>query len=769
MAHTTFRKSIPYNNIRLGGDVAQWSIYEITSADNGSYIGISGMDNVSMSDMQRASGTGWDPNEGRVNSGLLSPMRYGITSIPADVSSGEGVYAYQVDNTSSPFVTQRQYNSIGTIENVRLSRMAQWDYTAVIDPSEMGKMDFKNGGSTSWQCNSKGMELFRDQQIWGWGSRRTTSERVVIIVRSAKSGDKFSTYPQTNFAEGAENSSMNNIDVLVPFRADYGQTFGTNINSYATFGRYNPSNSRVLAQAYYVNIGSNGTLTTGKVGTAGNFTTGASSNYISSGGCYVRDNLMIVVGGRGASGQYINRISWGGTSFSSTNATLTSVAGNGAARSDVVSTDNFGTANNRTIAAYVTDKSTFNRYCYIQMFNMNSGISTIGSAQVVINASNQLKGVVLDILATDSDYIWILIATTDTSGDVRLNVYRWNYGGNSWTSLASATYQYNDTSIFSGHSITVLTAVEKTTIVKSGENFTPGGTNDFEQRIYFALGMSTNSDTDDVEIQYGYYNIDTNGLSFTDSGIAWTGRDSKLAKNPYLTDARSNLNNLPIRNEAGPVYMPLMGGRYINSTTRNLSFAMLGLDYKPDWGNAAAGDPGTAIISTTGEQYTTDVMVDIGEIEPGWDVKGVWKVIGPHPSPTNVAPTTSGWSLQATNRDAYGYNFAAIGANLNFFTANQIDSEGNEWENFFATLVQYSAQNNTYYVRLSTGNGNFQATFTVAPGKTTGIVPGGSSSSPYLMVDWRELSNSHSGNSWAFLFQGVNDTIIGIEFSQSPF
>tara|TARA_R110001632_G_scaffold55132_2_gene135010 strand:- start:578 stop:1066 length:489 start_codon:yes stop_codon:yes gene_type:complete len=162
-------------------------------------------------------------------------------------------------------------------------------------------------------------------------------------------------------------------------------------------------------------------------------------------------------------------------------------------------------------------------------------------------------------------------------------------------------------------------------------------------------------------------------------------------------------------------------------------------------------------------------MVDIGEVEPGWDVKGTWKVIGPHPSPTNVTPTTAGWSLQATNRDAYGYNFAAIGANLNFFTANQIDSKNNEWESFFTTLVQYSAQNNTYYVKLSTGNGNFNATFIVAPGKTTGIVPGGSSSSPYLMVDWRELSNNHSGNSWAFLFQGTNDTIIGIEFSQSPF
>ena len=95
MAHTTFRKSVPYNTIKLGGDVAQWSIYEITSADESSYYGKVGISDISMADMQRANSSAIDPNGGRVSTGLLSPMRYGI-SVLGDVSSADGVYSYHL-------------------------------------------------------------------------------------------------------------------------------------------------------------------------------------------------------------------------------------------------------------------------------------------------------------------------------------------------------------------------------------------------------------------------------------------------------------------------------------------------------------------------------------------------------------------------------------------------------------------------------------------------------------------------------------------------
>ena len=767
MAHTTFRKSVPYNTIRLGGDVAQWSIYEITSADDSSYSGKSGMSDVSMADMQRANSSAVDPNGGRVNSGLLSLMRYGIAE-SGDISSGDGVYASQVLNVNSDFVGTRVFNLASNPTNIRLGRLAQWDYTAVVTPADMDEMDFYNGGSTIWvETATYGQELFKDMQLWASGVKQdgANNTRRPIIIRSANSGDKFSTYPQTNFAVGSHASDMNDINQICPIVSTYGSTFNTNKVSYATFGRRTSSTSQLRAQAYTINVGSNGTLTTATTGTTGNFTTGASSNYAPGGSTIIRDNLMVVVGGRGASGQYINRLTWGGSSFSSTNATISSTAGNGAIRSDVVSTDNFGTSNNRTAVCWTENRSsTWNRYLKIQMYNMNSGISTVGSTTTLIDASNSLKSSRMTLLATDSNYMFVLIATADTSGDIRLNVVRWNYGGNSWTSLATGTYQYNDTSVNNWHTVTTLSAVEKTSVTSTGEVFNPGGTNDFEQRVYWCLCAATNSETDDVELQYGYYDITNNNLVFTNSGTVWTGRNAGLAKNPYNTDARSNLDNLPIRNEAGPVYMPILGGRYVSSIVKNLSISMIGLDYKPDWGNSATGDPGSDIISTTGEEYTDLTGYDTGVIEPNWDVLGVWRVIGPHPSPNNVPPSTTRYSLQATNRDAYGYEFAAIGANLNFFTAANQDKDNNDWQHFFEnTLVPY-AKNQTYYVRLSTNNGSFAATYTVtAGGKKTAYVD-----DAYLYVDWRGNSNSHAGSSWAFLNQGI-DTYIGIEFSQTPF
>ena len=764
MAHTTFRKSVPYNTIKLGGDVAQWSIYEITSADDSSYSNKLGISDISMADMQRANSSAIDPSGGRVSTGLLSPMRYGI-SVLADVSAGDGVYGYQVDGTNSDYVTQRNYNLASNPQNVRLGRLAQWDYTAAVDPTDMDKMDFKNGGGTIWvQTATYGCELFKDMQLWATGVKQTNSTRRPIVVRSNNVGDKFSTYPQTNFTEGTHASDMNDINQICPIVTTYGDTFNTNKVSYATFGRRTSSTSQLRAQAYTINVGSNGTISTATTGTAGSFTTGASSNYASAGSTIIRDNLIVVVGGKGNSGTYVNRLAWGGTSFTSTNATVSSTSGKGAVRGDVVSTDNFGTTNNRTAIAWTENKSTYNRYCKIQMYNMNSGISTVGSTTNVIDASNSLESCRMTLLATDSNYIFVLIATADSSGDIRLNVMRWNYGGNSWTSLASATYQYNDTSVNQWQTLTTLTAVEKTSITKSGEAFVPGGTNDFDQRVYWALGVATNQEGDDVELQHGYYDIDNNALVFTEGGVLWTGRNAGVMKNHYGTDSRSNLDNIPVRNEAGPTYMPIVGGRYVSSTIKNLSISMLGLDYKPDWGNAATGDPGSDIISTTGELFTTDTNFDDPSGEAGWDVRGIWKVIGPHPSPNNVAPSTAQWALQGTNRDAYGFEFACVGSNLDFFTAANQDKDSNEWGDFFdITLIPYS-KNQTYYVRLSTNNGNTSATFTVsAGGKRTAYV-----NDEYLYVDWRGGSNSHQGGGWAFANQG-RDTYIGIEFSRSPF
>ena len=61
MAHTNFKYAIPYNTIRLGGDVAQWSLYEKSYQTDPNFSGSIGITNISLADMQRASSTNVDP------------------------------------------------------------------------------------------------------------------------------------------------------------------------------------------------------------------------------------------------------------------------------------------------------------------------------------------------------------------------------------------------------------------------------------------------------------------------------------------------------------------------------------------------------------------------------------------------------------------------------------------------------------------------------------------------------------------------------------
>ena len=68
---------------------------------------------------------------GNVSFGPLSNMRYGV-SIQSDQSSADGVYSSQIwsgndQGNLNDFLSNRSYNSTSNPQNVRLSRLAQWD------------------------------------------------------------------------------------------------------------------------------------------------------------------------------------------------------------------------------------------------------------------------------------------------------------------------------------------------------------------------------------------------------------------------------------------------------------------------------------------------------------------------------------------------------------------------------------------------------------------------------------------------------------------
>lgn len=779
MAHTTFRKSVPYNTIRLGGDVAQFSIYEVTNDGRSysSWIGLGGMADISMADLQRASGTNIDPNDGRVTTGPLSPMRYGI-SVLGDVSSTDGVYSYQVGGTNSDFVGTRSYNLSSNPANIRLSRLAAWDYTAVVTPTDLTKMDFKSGGSSIWlQTSRYGCELFKDQPMWVAGAKSISSNttRTPVLFRSNIYGDKFSNYIANNYVTGTHNSDMNDILSVVPLKSNYGTTLGSAVASYATIGRRTSSTGNAKVQAYTVTINSNASFSTATTGTAFNMTTGASSNYANSGACYIDDGLFAVVGGRGNSGFYLNRVTWNGSTFSSSNTTLDPSTGFGATRGDVVSLlNNYGATNKYCAAVWCETKGTnYNRYCRIQMFNMNSSISTVGSEGTVFDISNSILSTRATLLSTDADAAYVLVAISDSSFNVRLKVMEYDISAGTWSAKATLTYTYGDSNLNDLFSVTTLSAVEKTAVTTDGsENFIPGQGNNFKQRVYWALSVSTNSEQDNVNIQYGYYDITNNSLVFLNSGTAWQGRNVALMKNHYGTDARSWAENIPVRNEAGPVFMPIMGGRYVSSSSKYLTTSCIALDYKPSW-NSTGGDPGSNFFDTVGNQYTDQTNAEPGDAGD-WKVVSRWKVGFPMNKGTASwlpSPATAGVSNQYLISSTLGVSFAAVGSTLVYLTLNDRDADSNDWGNFFDNeLIPYQTGNDVY-LRLGTDSGALLATFEIAAGaqKVLGRPPVGGNS-PYLSINWANISNVHSGASWAFLNNSEGDpAYITAEFSKTAF
>ncbi len=782
MAHTIFRKSVPYNTIRLGGDVAQFSIYEYTSADNPYYSGSTFLNDIRMADIQRASSAVIEPADGRVSIGPLGPMRYAIASSSLDLDDGSGVWSYQVTGSIDGFVEDREFDLASAPKDIRLGRLASWDYTAVIPGAEIDLMNIKSGGSSIWLNTTRyGCELFTDYPFWITGAKQNgnNSTRRPILIQSNIYGDKFSNYPENNFVEGTHASDMNDILSVVPLISKYGEDLGAEVSSFATIGRRTSSSGNGKVQAYIVAISSNGNISLSTTGTALNMSTAVSSNYASSGACYISDGLFAVVGGKGNGSFGLNRVTWGGSSFSSTSTTLDSSNGFGATRGDVVSfKSDYGASNKYVAAVWTETKSSFNRYCRIQMFNLNSSISTVGSEGTVFDVSNSLKMARATVLASNDDEAWVLVGVSDSTGNVRLKIMRWNAGGSTWTDLDSQTYAFGDTSLQDLFSLTTLSAIQKASISISGNKFVPGGTNDFEDRVYWSMIVSTNSETDSVDLVYGYYDINNNKLRILNTGgeTIMQGRNACVMKNHYGTDGRTWADGLPVRNEAGPVFMPIIGGRYVNSSTKHLTLSCLGLDYKPNW-NSTGGDPGGDIFDTIGNEYTTNTNFTTPGDAGDWGVESRWKVGFPfNKGSFNYIPPpyTAGVSNQylVSLSPSIGFSNAAVGTGLYYLTLNDRDADGNNWGDFFTnTLIPYQTSN-PVYLTLRTDNGNLSASFTISTSNTL-LRPNipGAGASPYLSILWFNASNSHSGDSWAFLNSGengINEAYVTARFTQTP-
>ena len=767
---TTFKKSVPYNTIRLSKDVAQWAQTEQTYANNTSLPPVPNVQNTSMSTLQTAAGSNIDPGDGTMDSGSLGNMRYGV-SVLADISTGDGVYASQVNGTTSDFVGTRNYNLSSNPANIRLSRLAQWDYTANLEVPDMDIFELATSSTADWRCTSHGAELFKDMPMWGWGARDSanTSSRKVYLIRSNPNGGRFSSYAVTNRLIVSHVADMNDISALVPVRSEFGSTFDTQIRSYITFGRRTASTGNIKAALYNILIDPPTNTWTSTNSSTANLTTQHGSNAVAQPGCYLRDDLVAIIATKGGSGKDLLRVSTTGGTISSTRISLTGVAAYSVG-SEVISIKDEEGSSPLAFPIWTENRSTYNRYVKMAAYNLNSGITSVATAINVFDLSNTIKSAGGALLNAGTNLVTnphvFLVWCSDTSGNIRLQIVKMaqntlSIGGGTY---ASTTISYGDTDLNNMVVISPLSAVEKTEITTSGEAFVPGGSNDFNQRRYFSISASTNQSQDTNRIYYGYYDITDDVLVVWDGG-SFTGRETRLARSDYDTDGRQYARDLYLRGEAGAVWMPFLGGRYVSSTDRRLEMRMASLDYKPNWSGLNAADPGGTFYDQANLVGTGAYFDDPNESEPEWDVEGRWYVLGPHPlypgNTTNLCAFRSSYASNVTFSDG-------VGSGLDYFWCYDRDIDNFAWNDFIKTSVAPYNTSSSVYIRIKTGT--LSATY-VLPAGNKQVMVDDAATNPYFLINFL-TSNSHSNNQWGFLWNtstGETKNAVAITFSQSPF
>jgi hypothetical protein len=763
---TTFKKSVPYNTIRLVGDVAQWAQTEQTHLDNSTLPPIPSVSDVSMAHMQKASGANIDPGDGTISTvGTLGDMRYGV-AILSDVSTGDGVYTYQVGNTNANFVQTRKYDLASNPIDISLGRMTQWDYTANLEYPDIDKFDITTSTSADWRASSQGSELFKDQPMWAWGVRDSvnTSSRKVYIIRSHPNGGRYSSYAVTNRLIVNHVSDMNDIQQVVPVRSEYGTTLGSNIRSFLTLGRRTSSTGNLKAGLYSLNLGTGGTWSATST-TTGNISTQFGNNSATFGSAYLRDDLVCAVASRGGAGRSLVRISTAGGSISSTYTNLTTAASYGA-NGDVVTIPDETGSTPLAFPIWTELRSTYNRYVKMQAYNLNSGFSSASNVLTVFDVSNSIKAAGGAVLKAGSntalDPHIFLVWASDTSGNVRLQTVAMGQGTLSITGMTSTTISIGDTAIESFVVISPLSAVERTDISISGESFVPGGTNDFKKRRYFTISVGTNQSQGTNRLYYGYYDIDNNALVTWDGG-SFTGREIKMARSHYDTDSRQYARDLYLRGESGAVWMPFLAGRYIGSSDRRLTFGMTSLDYKPNWSGLNGADPGSTFYDQ-GNLVGTGAYFDTRTSEADWGNTGRWYVLGPHP----LYPGNTDALIRFADSYATNTTFSdGVGSGLEYFVMEDEDIDGVSWADFVETQVAGFNVNNNVYVRVQTGALNAYYMLAPSGGKGVYVTP-----SNHIVIPWIGKNNNHSGNQWGFLWNtttGETKNAVSITFKQSPF
>ena len=380
----------------------------------------------------------------------------------------------------------------------------------------------------------------------------------------------------------------------------------------------------------------------------------------------------------------------------------------------------------------------------------------------------------MSILATTADYIYFLYGYSNASGDIPLQVARFNISNNTYTSLGSTvTHAFNDTNLIQFFNIETLTAVKKTTIQKSGEAFLPGQTNDFDDRVYWTMVASTNIDGDPVDTVYGYFDISNNALAITDTARTY-GRQVSLVLNHFMQEGTGFLSGTNTRSNAGLPWRLRVGGRSASSAASSTQVAIAGhaLDKTLDWSNGSGVDPGSNVYDTGGEIMIETGTIDGVSSEPEWNEKGIWRVANAANSTwINGATFGAGRKYGSTMSwsSTTGTSLNAVGANTFKVVLSTIDHSDGSWDDFLMSQVRGRLQNGqNVRMTIQTDNGNLSAVYVLTP-QTCEITRNLYQSDYYIEISYFPGVNwQHSGDAWAFANSYDNDdtTKMAVFFTQ---
>ena len=788
MAYTEFKYGVPYNNIRLGADVAQWT------QEGQSYLDYSGWESkgsVSMAQLQALASSviKIDPASGSANypGYPFTGKKWGIGRA-GDSDQSEGIFIGQAGGSSN-WVDTRVYNIASNPTNVRLSYLSGLTYTAIqeledryIISGQGQREDFMildQDFTDQYWSTTQPTELFTNEPLFSAAIRDDPGNRFVYCIRTGVNGDKFSDLTEENWIRTSNPTDTNDVSHMSAIREELGSGYNTTLPAFVTAGRRTSNSANVRVSLFLYNRGSNGLTPTLTLGAQANVNYG-STNTVACGLGYIADNKIMLLLGKGANTTKVAGLSYGTGWASGTVTTLGGGTTYGALRGNILTLRNEYNPSNQdgeAIAIWAGNRSTYNSNVYAQRIRQSGTTLTTSAQRTLITDTNDIKCANGCIVAMDSSNVWVAIIRSNVAGDGILSMHKYSYGGDSWTAVGiEQELNYNDTSLNNIISVAPMARSYENQNSFSGETFIPGQSNNFDRVVWLKVILASNVNTDIVSEYHYEFNLDTDTFGPNYQSDISQGRNSWVQKNEFDTNGRKWCRgSYPLA--GGYDWLMTLGSYYttVGGTVKAVNAYVNGLDKVYDW-NVITEDKLPTYTNPTGpsgSEYVTSTNVG-AQGGPSSNVGGYaygrWYV-GPSIGELNQNSfiSSSAYATIEYYKKGEGFFYGSIGDGTQMIGLNTNDIDGGRWADYFSSLKSHIDNGNSVNMRVENASsqvGTFVINSTVGGTPTfKGEDELYKTSAGHLVIRWTGDGNGHTGASYSLWeASSVNQLKIGFQY-----